>query len=133
VFLSEVENVLIYWTLTSAVLLGGPRAKGDTNSSVCVLLSIVSAVLLRDVRSRRLPNVVSKLCTPKKKVRGRGRKKRVTAIEVRNAMLEPCSLSTVRRALKGMNTTKRRNRSEAVPLSQEQEQRMNRSRNLQGW
>jgi hypothetical protein len=57
----------------------------------------------------------------------------VTALDVRSALLTPCSLITVRRALKGMDTTKRRNRLEGEPLSQEQEQRMNRSRNLQGW
>jgi hypothetical protein len=77
--------------------------------------------------------LVQKLSVPKVKVRVRGRKKRVTALAVRNALPTQCSMRTVRRAMQGLDVNRRRKRSEATPLSQEQESRMNRSRNLQGW
>lgn len=101
-------------------------------SSVHALLAR-DGELQRDMRARLLPTVVHKLATPKAKVRVRGKKKRVTALAVRNALPTPCSMRTVRRAMQGLDVTRRRKRLQGEPLSQEQESRMNRSRNLQGW
>jgi hypothetical protein len=92
--------------------------------------------LPRDVRKRLVPRVVSKLAAPLKeraRLRVREKKKRVTAIAVRNALPTPCSVRTVQRSMLGMDTTRRRKRLAGTPLTQEQEERMNRSRNLQGW
>lgn len=87
--------------------------------------------LQRDIRKRLVPSIVFKLA----RVKGHGRKKRVTARRVVTTLPKPCSLRTVRRVMKGMqlDTKRKRKRMKNDPLSQEQEAAMNRCRHYQGW